>query len=251
MADADFVGQQLVTRNQDGTFGSMPTDELVTWKLKVTRIKLSELVGAEVPATAPIIVPAPGAGKFVVLNQIMVLPRAKTGTMPNGGGAVYPTYLAGGYQVGYAISMNSDGVVTVTDAAIGQFDASDYAVADILNSPIVLSSGSAFTLLGTIFASAISAAGTGWVQGDTFEIVDDDTGASSATGVVDSVNAGGIVDYTITNTFPAYDTGVHLLTATSGVGIDASLDILAVDTSVNTADYLVYAWYSEVDTLGY
>ena len=95
---------------------------------------------------------------------------------------------------------------------------------DWSNSSIVLTNDvEDFGVWGPITSSTINAPGSGWAINDTFTVGDPGT----ATGIVDTVDlSGAILTYHLTSPAGSYTTSTSDLTPSSGIGTDATVDIV-------------------------
>jgi hypothetical protein len=126
-----------------------------------------------------------------------------------------------------------------------------YPHTDLVYVPLnlVTTPGTPLRVPGAIVTSSLLLGGSGWAQGDTFEVDTQSNGGAVATGVVDSVNAGAIATYHITSPGGAYweveGYETTTLTATGGSsGINAELTILSTDVSDHPLTLTIKTLYS-------
>lgn len=127
---------------------------------------------------------------------------------------------------------------------------SSQLLSDIAGASIVIVTNSDDPVItGAIAASNIVNGGSGWVPGNTFTYPTVASNGTDAVGVVDTAPGGAMETYHFTNAgtgiIPA---GEDAITATSGVGIDATIEVTAIDVSVNPVTLTVILDYRPVET---
>jgi len=117
------------------------------------------------------------------------------------------------------------------------FESCNFGVDGLVNIFNLLGNGGHFDTVGSILTSSINGGGADFAVNDTFTV---DGGDGLAAGVVDSVDGGGaILTYHLTATGSGYSVGATTLTATSGIGTGAGLDILTILAALLTSNVTV------------
>lgn len=191
------------------------------------------------------LVPAPGVGRALCFIHLASSFLRNGGLGAVGGSSIY---FAGdaATQLGALGPAISDSV----DYRQGNIAPSSYNSLDFnaANTAIVLQSpGAPIVVTGAIGDAAFSFyPGTGYAPGDTFTV--DDSIGVTAEGVVDTVDGGGgILTFHLTNRGTGYTVTELAITATSGVGVDAAIDINTLDYSVNPMTLQMQTVYTVMD----
>lgn len=201
---------------------------------KIIDVHLTAADLAVLHTTAQAVVAAPGATSGIENVQTTVVVQHNGAVMAPNSSMIYLRY---GNSAGETASplflVNTEKVYRISGEII-EYDSDAVALADWLNKGLVLFADANLGIGGSIATSSLAGGGSGWAANNTFNVVSTDTAGVSATGIVDTVNAGAIVTYhLLTDGDAEYTVGAHSLAATSGVGIGASINADTLDYSTN------------------
>ncbi len=248
MADLNFVGRNLVTRNADGTYGQDLEENIVGIQTFPFRLTASQIGNADLAEVD--LLPALGAEAFYAVHGIVCYPLANGGSLPasgtlnliyggTGANAVLPTQIPASGASVWAAGIN-----------VLSYDGGLPTLANIKNKTLAMKSSAAIPIPGTIFSSAVGVGGTGYAVDDLFNIISTIDASVIGTGIVTSVAAGVVDGYTILTSTLGAIRGVHTTVATSGGGDDAfTIDVLALNYSTNAALVVGKLFYSTHSTV--
>ena len=247
MPDLNFVGRNLVTRNADGTYGQDLEENIVGIQTFPFRLTASQIGNADLAEVD--LLPALGAEAFYAVHGIVCYPLANGGSLPasgtlnliyggTGANAVLPTQIPASGASVWAAGIN-----------VLSYDGGLPTLANVKNKTLAMTAATAIPIPGTIAASTVGTGGTGWAVNDLFNIISVIDASVIGTGRVTSVAAGVIDGYVILTSTLGAIRGDHDLAATTGVGINASIDVIGVNYATNAALIVGKLFYSTHSTV--
>ena len=232
--------------------GSVTPEALAALGVYVpVRVEISAAQIAAAHVTRVDLVPDPGADKLVSIQRINFVLTGREGVAsPIGNFTVSWPGLFGSESAitpGTFTFQAADSWAAVNGVEPIEGD-SPIDLSDVVNQPVQFGCSTEKTVYGGIGAgSGIAAAGSDWVVNDTFTVDGGVFDPTLAIGVVDSVVNGEITAYHITTNANGYLIGTSNITATSGIGSGAALDVTDLDYSVNPLKIVAHVKYDIID----
>lgn len=196
-------------------------------------VRLTAADLATLHSAAYSLVAAPGATSGIEAVQATAVVQHNGAVLAPGAAYINIRHgVAAGPIASYPFQLNQERVFR-GDAAVQEYDSSSVDVADWLNKGLVLFAAADLDISGGIADFAINDGGADFEVDDEVEIPTSGSG-DPATGVVTAVSGGAITALTLTSAPDGYLLSTALaITATTGIGTAATIDITELDYSLN------------------